>query len=481
MLDVERSMDVISILNSTSSELPAYKRISTGLERAIACGDLPVGSRLPSERALARELLSSRTTVVAAYEELHMKGLISRHVGRGSYVSAAMRGTEPFAWSGKVARSAMALTATVAPSLDSPTLKPTANRMRSAGPAVDVLPSDFLSASVSRVLRQACGRTLVSAPLEGDPRLREEIAEFVGCSPGEVLITSGVQQGLDLVARYLVDPKESVVVDQPGHDKAFQLFRSVRAQIIGWSAPEWDPSELQRLVIRHRPKLIYTNPSFHNPTGATMEAETRRELLRIATSSGVPLVEDDTYSMLHWNRQPPPSLRDLDATKFVIRVGSFSMILGSGVRVGYVIAPEQIMAGLATLKKVSAGSSDCISQLVVAELLRSGAVADQLPALRLEHKRRYDALMAVLAPLGALLHHDRPNGGIYAWFGFREEAALLARAASRYGLGVPGSAFFAFPTQPSRLRVCFASARPEEIHAAGRRLLAAAEESRVDR
>ncbi|HEU5163020.1 MAG TPA: PLP-dependent aminotransferase family protein, partial [Thermoanaerobaculia bacterium] len=236
-------------------------------------------------------------------------------------------------------------------------------------------------------------------------------------------------------------------------------------RMVGWNVPAWDPGELERLILRHRPKLVYSNPTFQNPTGATMEIDTRRELLRLAATHRVPIVEDDTYSLLHWNRPSPPSLRDLDAHNVVLRVGSFSMILGPGVRVGYIIAPRQIMDGLAAMKGAAAGPSDEVSQQAVAELLRGGAITSHLADLRSEHKRRHEALMRSLeAARLAPRDYVSPGGGLYSWIGFPQDGRRVAGAAARVGVGVGAGAKFYLGGKASRhLRICFAATPPDRI------------------
>jgi len=427
------AMDIINLFETSNPNLPTYKRISSGIERAVAGGEIPIGTRLPSERELAGQLHKSRTTVVAAYDDLQMKGIIRRYVGRGSFVAGGVGQTDaPFAWAGKIARTAMAVTS----GLDA---------VESAAPLL--LPHDDLSAAIGHVIR--C-RRYQPAPVEGEPMLREAIAEYASCAPDEVLITTGVQQSLDLIARYLVDPKETVIVEQPGHTGAFHAFRSSRAQIVGWNAPSWNIAELQHLIVRHRPKLIYTNPTFHNPTGATMSIETRRELLATASMLSVPIVEDDTYSLLHWNRQPPPSLRELDQNGIVIRVGSFSMILTPGIRLGYIIAPRQLMRDLTMLKRVSAGAGDAITQRAVSELLRNGVIEEHLATLRREHKQRYEGLAQSLSR--SAIKHVAPNGGMYAWLKLPDEKLQLAKRAV-----TPGARFYPTPFVSTHVRVCFAA------------------------
>lgn len=425
-------MNIIDLFHTTNPDLPTWKRISYGIERAVADGVIAIGARLPSERTLARQLGRSRTTVVAAYDDLQMKGIIRRYVGRGSFIAGGIEAPNaPFAWAGKVARG---VAFGVAPAFE---------------PAISTtpLPHDDLSAAIGHVIR--C-RRYEPAPAEGEPKLREAIAEYAGCAPDEVLVTNGVQQSLDLIARYLVDPKDTVIVEQPGHTGAFHAFRTSRAQIAGWNAPAWNMGELQHLIVRHKPKLIYTNPTFHNPTGATMSIETRRELLATAAVLGVPIVEDDTYSKLHWSRQAPPSLRELDQNGMVIRVGSFSMILTPGIRLGYVIAPRKIVRDLATLKRVSGGLTDAITQRAICELLLNGVIHDHLDTLRRDHQQRYQALARSLS--NTAIHHVAPYGGMYVWLKLPNEKTHVPKSGI-----TPGSRFYPGPFVSSHVRVSLAS------------------------
>lgn len=462
-------MDLTRFIDSGDSDLPAYKRISLGIERAIGRGDLPLGARLPSERALARQLHSSRTTIVAAYDELHMRGLISRQVGRGSYVTGgrADRGA-PFSWAGKAARSASIFTIGSRGGSER-----FADRSREtfdvsfdvSTPAMELFPLAKFESALAAALQRSAHASPPRIHVHGHPRLRAALAAFVGCPADEVFVTAGVQQAVDLLARYFVNPKETVIVEDPGHPGAFEAFRSSGARIVGWNVPAWDPEELERLILRHRPKLIYSNPTFQNPTGATMDTETRRELLRLSALHGVPVVEDDTYARLHWGRALCPPLRELDERKVVVRVGSFSMILGPGLRVGYIIAPSQIMHGLAAMKVASTGPSEEVSQQAVAELLRTGAIAAHIADLRREHESRHEVLVrcldaARLAPRG----YVSPGGGLYSWIGFPQDGSRLARAAAERGVGLAPGAKFYLGGKPSRhVRICFAGSPAARI------------------
>ena len=162
---------------------------------------------------------------------------------------------------------------------------------------------------------------------------------------------AGAQQGLDLLARCLIDPGDAVIVDRPGYLGAIQSFNAAGAKLIGWDVARADMDELEDVLVRYRPKLIYTNPTFQNPTGVTMPIRARRELLRLAERYRVPIVEDATYRELYFNEAPPPSLRELDAQNIVIYLNSFSKVLAPGLRLGWLSAAPSIVEQIAIIKQ----------------------------------------------------------------------------------------------------------------------------------
>ena len=218
-------------------------------------------------------------------------------------------------------------------------------------------------------------------PTEGQPALREAIAERFGVPAESVLVLSGAQQGLDLLARCLIDPGDAVIVDRPGYLGAIQSFRAAGAKLIGWDIAQADIDELEDLLVRYRPKLIYTNPTFQNPTGITMPIRTRRELLRLAERYRVPIVEDATYRELYFRDPPPPSLRDLDAPDIVIHLNSFSKVLAPGLRLGWLSAAPSIVDQMAIIKQRLDPHTQNLVQFAMATLIRDGSFDAHLRTL----------------------------------------------------------------------------------------------------
>ncbi len=223
------------------SSRPLYAHLVTLLEAAIGRGELPSGSRLPPERTLAARLRISRTTVVSAYRELESRGLLRGYVGRGTFVCAAPEPTgAPFAWRGKIAAAALrssdtTLRDTIRHSSDARLVS-----LAAGEPAIDCFPTAAFRTAIDRVLTRDAAAAWRHGPTEGQPALREAIAERFGLPAESVLVISGAQQGFDLLARCLIDPGDAVIVDRPGYLGAIQSFHAAGAKLIGWDIVKAD-------------------------------------------------------------------------------------------------------------------------------------------------------------------------------------------------------------------------------------------------
>src|SRR4030095_4829692 len=229
---------------------------------------------------------------------------------------------------------------------------------------------------------------------EGQPQMREAVAERFGVPAESVLVLAGAQQGLDLLARCLVDPGDAVILERPGYVGAIQSVNSAGAKLSGWGVASADREELEDVLVRYRPKLIYTNPTFQNPTGVTMPIRARRELLKLAERYRVPIVEDATYRELYFNEAPPPSLRELDAQNIVIYLNSFSKVLAPGLRIGWLSAAPSIVEQIAIIKQRLDPHTQNLVQFAMARLIREGSFDTHLRTLRGEHARRCAMMLA---------------------------------------------------------------------------------------
>ena len=463
---------------------PLYSHLVTLLESAIARGDPPSGARVPPERTLAGRLKISRTTVVSAYRELESRGLLRGYVGRGTFVCAPPEpeGT-PFAWRGKIAAAALRTSDSTLRDVVRHASDPQMLSLAAGEPAIDFFPNDAFQEAVAHVLRNDPASAWRHGPTEGQPEFRHAISDRYGVPRERVLILGGAQQGLDLLARCLIDPGDAVIVDRPGYLGAIQSFRAAGAKLIGWDVAAGDVDELEDLLVRYRPKLVYTNPTFQNPTGITMPIRIRRELLTLAQRYRVPIVEDATYHDLYFNEPAPPTLRELDGHNLVIHLNSFSKVLAPGLRLGWIAAAPSIVEQIAIMKQRLDPHTQNLVQFAMARLIRQGAFDAHLKRIRAEHARRSGLMLAALqrhVPAGAL-RFARPQGGLYVWCRLEpgmSATALLERALAAGVAFVAGPAFYPDPAGDSQLRLCFTSVLPSALDAGVRKLAGAIEHMR---
>jgi len=470
---------------------PLYRRIVALFEHAIARGAVNAGVQLPPERDLASTLKISRATVVSAYRELEARGLVRGYVGRGTFVSAKPdAASAPFAWRGKIAASALQVTDTTVRDLVRAAADPNLMSLAAGVPALDCFPTDAFQRAMNHVLATHADAAWRHGPTEGMPRFRAALAERFGGEPEHILVLAGAQQGLDLLARCLIDPGDAVIIDRPGYLGAIQTFRNAGARLVGWDITRADADELEELLLRYRPKLIYTNPTHHNPTGITLSIRTRRELLDLAARYRVPIVEDDTYRELALTgTAPPPSLFELDAAHtLVIRLNTFAKMLAPGLRLGWITAVRPIVDQLALIKQQVDPHTQNLSQLVVCQLVEQGVLDRHLSTLKAEHRRRRDAMVQALREHvpASQLRFSVPDGGMYLWC--QLPANLRARTVQDRALResvvvLTGEPFYVDRGGDHQLRLCYTAQPPgRALHAAKTvaRSLAAAAHDVID-
>jgi DNA-binding transcriptional MocR family regulator len=465
---------------------PVYREISSALERGVTSGALAPGARLPAERQLAAALRLSRTTIVQAYRELEARGLVRRYIGRGTFVSGPLDTSgAPFAWRGKVAVAALRDSDSVIRDLVGGSVSSDLLSLAAGTPALDRFPVDAFRRSLHRTLGQHGSAVWGHAPTEGLSALREAIARRFGGRPENVLVLAGAQQGLDLLARCLIDPGDTVVVDRPGYLGALLTFRAAGARLVGWDVVRHDLDELEDLIVRYRPKLIYVNPTFQNPTGWTMPIRLRRDFVALAARLRVPVIEDDTYRELSLGAAPPPSLYSLDTQSVVIHLNTFSKVLAPGLRLGWLSAVEPIVEQLALIKQRADPHTQSLIQHIAADLIEGGTFDKHLTVLREEHRARRDAVGAALQRhvRGDLLRWSVPEGGLYFWC--RLAGRVSTAAVSRHAIAASvafaqGHVFYPDHAGDKELRLCFTSIPASRAEEVARRLARAVTRAREE-
>jgi DNA-binding transcriptional MocR family regulator len=469
---------------------PVYLQIRNQIREMILSGVLPSGYRLPPERKLAELLGVNRSTVVGAYRELEADALIESHVGQGTRVrwtAAPEDGAEQgevsaLGWSQLFRGEPYRVQAPLTRDLMELASQDEVISMAAGMAAPELYPVDLLREIQDEVMRDEARAVLQYGPTEGYYPLRESISRLMGSrgtlvSPEEIIPLAGSQQGLDLVARVLLDPGDVVVVEEPSFFCALQVFRSTGARLVGVPVDGHGMRVdlLEAILSRRKPKLIYTLPTFQNPSGSTMTLERRRGLLELAYRYQIPILEDDPYSELRYEGSPLPSLKSLDQHGYVIYLSTFSKMLFPGLRVGWLAAPRPLIRQVALTKQLVDLHSDNLSQRIIDRYLRRGLLEGQLVRARECYRSRRDVMLDSLegGHLPGLVWNS-PDGGIYLWCrlpGGLSSTRLLAPASRRKVAFVPGEAFHLAGNGQEYLRLNFSLPEPARIREGISRLM----------
>ena len=340
-------------------------------------------------------------------------------------------------------------------------------------PAPESFPVQAMREACARVLADAPSEALQYAASEGFGPLRDWVAAHLAqlglqVPAAQVLITTGSQQGLDLVGKLLIDAGSRVAVESPTYLGALQAFAPYEPEFQALDCDEQGPLP-QALAAAAGVRFLYLLPSFQNPSGRSMGAARRLEIVRAAAQAGVPLVEDNPYGELWYDAPPPPPLAAA-AGEGAIYLGSFSKVLAPGLRLGYVAAPKALFPKLLQAKQAADLHTPGFNQRVAFEALRSGLLDTHLPQVRARYKAQRDAMRAALdrhLPPGC--RFSVPAGGMFFWVELPERldaTALLPRAVDAGMAYVPGAPFYCHAPQRHTLRLSFVTVAPPQIEQA---------------
>jgi DNA-binding transcriptional MocR family regulator len=342
-------------------------------------------------------------------------------------------------------------------------------------------------------LREAADNALASAPVaclqygptDGLPALREGIAGWMDeagsrCSVDDILVTSGSQQGFDLLVRTLLRPGDVALVERPTYTGPLRLLKiaEVSTRTVGVDHNGLDVDELEAVLVEAakgqgpRPKLLYVVPTFANPSGATMPLARRLRLLELAVKYGVVVVEDDPYGRLRFHGDPQPHLLSLvdqvpGARDWVVHLGSFSKVIAPGLRTGWLIAAPAIRRACLIAKQLDDLSNPGFTQMTVARYLEAGRLRAHLPVILGAYRERAQAMReAIAAHLSSRVAVNVPEGGMFMWGRIRNGASardLLKHAIDEKVTFVAGDIYYADQTDPATLRLSFSTPTPDQI------------------
>ncbi|MCX5332359.1 PLP-dependent aminotransferase family protein [Streptomyces sp. NBC_00140] len=349
-------------------------------------------------------------------------------------------------------------------------------------PAPELFDREGVAAAFRHVLEEVPGQALQYSTTEGEPRLRELLARRMavrGLATGaeELLVTTGSQQGLSLVAAALVDPGDTVLVEDPCYLAALQVFGLAGARVVAvpGDAQGPDVDALAELVVRERPKLFYTVPTFQNPSGRTMSAERRAGVAEVAGRYGVWIVEDDPYGELRFEGERLPWIASYPgAEDRTVLLGSFSKVMAPGLRLGWLRAPSELRRACVVAKQAADLHTPTVNQLAAARYLEERDLDAHVARVAAVYGERRDAMLAGLAgalPEGA--SWNRPEGGMFLWARLPSDydtTALLPQVVRHDVAYVPGAPFHAGQADRATLRLCFVTETPERIGEGLRRM-----------
>ncbi|GAA0336798.1 PLP-dependent aminotransferase family protein [Streptomyces turgidiscabies] len=352
-------------------------------------------------------------------------------------------------------------------------------------PAPELFDAEGVAAAFRDVFADTPARALQYATTEGEPALREALAlrhtrRGLPTDADDLLVTTGSQQALSLLATALIDPGDVVLVETPCYLAALQVFGLAGARVLAVPGDEDGivPEALEELVVRHRPKLLYTVPTFRNPTGQTMPGERRAAVAEVAARLGLWMVEDDPYGELRFEGERVPWIASFPgAEDRTVLLGSFSKVMAPGLRLGWLRAPAELLRACTVAKQAADLHTPTVNQLAAARYLADRDLdAHVLRVARVYGERRDAMLNGIGDALPEGSTWTRPEGGMFLWARLPESydtTALLRGVVERGVAYVPGASFYAGQVgrgERATMRLCFVTQTPEEIREGLRRL-----------
>lgn len=333
-------------------------------------------------------------------------------------------------------------------------------------PAPVLFPVERIKEASSKVLNDG-PQALQYSTTEGYLPFREWIAARHNAKVENVLVSCGSQQGLDIIAKLFLNPGDKVAVAEPTYLGALQIFDSYEAEFIGIPTDDegMTPEGLEA-ALEQKPKLVYAIPNFDNPTGITMSLERRQKLVDLACQYSVPIYEDNPYGELRFEAKAVPSLYDL-APEVVIYGGTFSKIVVPGFRLGWIIAPEQVLRIAARAKQATDLHTATFTQMIAHDISQGDFMEKQIEKVRSYYRGQRDLMLGAIEKyFPEDIHFTRPKGGMFLWVTLPKEKdalPLLEEAVKRGVAYVPGEPFFAKGGGKNTLRLSYSVATPEQV------------------
>ena len=340
-------------------------------------------------------------------------------------------------------------------------------------PARSALPDDVCAQIAQEVLQQDGKAILQYGATEGYAPLLESLKAYaeaqLGCEVPAVLPVTGSTQAMDLLCKALINPGDVILVENPTFLGNMQCMHLYEAKLVPVPSDENGIilEKLEEAILEHRPKMLYTIPTFQNPTGRTLAADRRQPIAEMAAKYGMVVAEDDPYRDLRYSGEPLPSIKSYDKEGWVVFMGSFSKIISPGLRVGFMAGDPRILRKCTIGKQSADVHTSNLTQAIVDQYLRRDLLPDHIRSICASYKEQMDAMMQELETFPAGTTYTRPEGGLFIWVELPEHInvlELLEKCVERKVAYVPGTHFFCDGGHMNTLRLNFSNSTVDQIH-----------------
>ena len=340
-------------------------------------------------------------------------------------------------------------------------------------PAASALPDAKVAEMAQKVLSENGKAILQYGATEGYAPFLESLKAYVeqqlGCEVPGVLPTTGSTQGMDLLCKALINPGDVILVENPSFLGNLQCMNLYQAKLVPVESDENGImlDKLEEAIVKHHPKMLYTIPTFQNPTGKTLAADRRQPIAEMAAKYGMVVAEDDPYRDLRYTGSPIPSIKSYDKEGWVVFLGSFSKIISPGLRVGYMAGDPLILRKCTIGKQSSDVHTGNLNQAIVDQFLRQNLLPDHIASICESYKAQMNAMLDELATFPEGTRYTRPEGGLFIWVelpeGFKVKE-LLDKAVERHVAYVPGTHFYCDGGHDNTFRLNFSNSTIDQIH-----------------
>ena len=453
------------------NKTPIYRQIVKYISDKIAAGDWVIGSRLPSQRAMAKAFEVNRSTIVSAMEELISYGILESDFGGGTRVASntwSLRMSQPPDWNKYIASGPFGANLSTIQTINKMEFEPGYIRIGTGELSPELYPGKL----ISKIFRRMPERipNLGYLGTLGLPELGQALSAWLKESQGidakasNIMIASGSLQALQLVSVCMLKRRSDVYTEAPSYLKSLQIFQSAGMNLHGVPLDE-EGLQYWNIKDASNESLLYTIPTFHNPTGTVMSEKRRKEVMAFCQKQPMPILEDDAYGPLWLDEKPPVSLKSRDKTGSVIYMGTISKTMAPGLRIGWVVGPEAVVYRLGDVKMQTDYGASSVSQWMMTELITSGDYDIYLEELRKELRARRDnALAALDKHFKGLATWKKPKGGFYIWLRFDKRLPMdkIFNKALKAGILLnPGNVYDY--AENHAIRLSYAYADPEDL------------------